>query len=240
MINMKNKVLIKEGIRDGFPIFLAYFAVSFALGIAAGKVGFSAIQAFVVSLTNNASAGEYAGISLVGVSAGYLEVALMVFIANARYFLMSCTLSQKFSPETPFFHRLIIGYAITDEIFAANIGRKGYIEPAYSYGVMATAMPGWAFGTAFGVIAGNILPNFAVSALSVALFGMFIAIIVPPAIKNRIIGALVLVSFALSTAANKLPIFDGISQGIKTIILTVVISLAAALIRPIPTDVDCE
>ena len=237
---MKNKAWIKEGIRDGFPIFLAYFAVSFALGIAAGKVGFSALQAFVVSLTNNASAGEYAGISLVGVSAGYLEVALMVFIANARYFLMSCTLSQKFSPETPFFHRLIIGYAITDEIFAANIGRKGYIEPAYSYGVMGIAMPGWAFGTALGVIAGAVLPAFAVSALSVALFGMFIAIIIPPAMKNRVIAALVLISFALSTAANKLPVFDCISQGIKTIILTVLISLAAALIRPIPSDVDCE
>ncbi len=237
---MKNKSLIREGIRDGFPIFLAYFAVSFALGIAAGKVGFSALQAFVVSLTNNASAGEYAGISLVGVSAGYLEVALMVFIANARYFLMSCTLSQKFSPETPFFHRLIIGYAITDEIFAANIGRKGYIEPAYSYGVMGIAMPGWAFGTALGVIVGDVLPAFAVSALSVALFGMFIAIIIPPAMKNRVIAALVLVSFALSTAANKLPVFDGISRGIKTIILTVAISLVAALVRPIPNDSDCE
>jgi hypothetical protein len=128
----------------------------------------------------------------------------------------------------------------TDEIFAANIGRKGYIEPAYSYGVMGIAMPGWAFGTAFGVIAGDVLPDFAVSALSVALFGMFIAIIVPPAMKNRVIAALLLVSFALSTAANKLPVFAGISQGIKTIILTVVISLAAAIVRPIPMDSDCE
>lgn len=238
--DMKIKSSVKEGIRDGFPIFLAYFAVSFALGIAAGKVGFTALQAFVVSLTNNASAGEYAGISLVGVSAGYLEVALMVFIANARYFLMSCTLSQKFSPDTPFFHRLLIGFAITDEIFAVNVGRKGYIEPAYSYGVMAIAMPGWAFGTALGVVVGDVLPSFAVSALSVALFGMFIAIIVPPAIKNRVIAVLVLVSFALSTAANKLPMLDGISQGVKTIVLTVAISLAAALIRPIPSDADCE
>ena len=105
---------------------------------------------------------------------------------------------------------------------------------------MGMAMPGWAFGTALGVIAGDVLPSFAVSALSVALFGMFIAIIIPPAMKNKVIAALVLVSFALSTAANKLPLFDGISQGIKTILLTVVISLAAALVRPIPSDVDCE
>ena len=184
---------------------------------------------------------QYAIPCIISLLVGALyNIVDQVFIANARYFLMSCTLSQKFSPETPFFHRLIIGYAITDEIFAANIGRKGYIEPAYSYGVMGIAMPGWAFGTALGVIAGDVLPAFAVSALSVALFGMFIAIIIPPAMKNRVIAALVLISFALSTAANKLPVFDCISQGIKTIILTVLISLAAALIRPIPSDVDCE
>lgn len=237
---MKRSVLIKEGLRDGFPIFLAYFAVSFALGITAGKAGFSAIQAMVLSLTNNASAGEYAGISLVAASAGYVEVAVMVFIANARYFLMSCTLSQRFSAETPFFHRLIIGFAVTDEMFAVNVGRRGYIEPAYSYGVMMIAMPGWAVGTALGVLVGDVLPAFAVSALGVALFGMFIAIIVPPAVKNRVIACLVIVSFALSTAANKLPFLDGISSGIKTIILTVMISLAAAVIRPIPDDGDCE
>ncbi len=237
---MKKSSAIKEGIRDGFPIFLAYFAVSFALGITAYKAGFSALQALFLSITNNASAGEYAGISLIAECAGYAEVAIMVFIANARYFLMSCTLSQKFSSDTSFFHRLIIGFAVTDEIFAVNIGRKGYIEPAYSYGVMACAMPGWAVGTALGVIVGDVLPAFAVSALGVALFGMFIAIIVPPAVKNRVIAILVLISFALSTAANKLPVFGNISSGIKTIILTVLISLAAAIIRPIPQDDDGE
>jgi predicted branched-subunit amino acid permease len=237
---MNKKSLFFSGFRDGIPIALGYFAVSFALGITAGNAGFTALQAFIASLTNNASAGEYAAIALIATGAGYAEVALMELIANARYFLMSCTLSQKFSPKTPLFHRLIIGYAITDEIFAANIGRKGYIEPAYSYGVMGMAMPGWAFGTALGVIAGDVLPAFAVSALSVALFGMFIAIIIPPAMKNKVIAALVIISFAFSTAANKLPLFDSISPGIKTIVLTVLISLAAALIRPIPSDVDCE
>ena len=226
--------------RDGFPIALAYFAVSFALGITAGNAGFSALQAMILSMTNNASAGEYAAISMVAACAPYAEAALMVAVANARYFLMACTMSQKFSPDTPFYHRLLIGFDLTDELFAINVARKGYIEPPYAYGAMSVAIPGWAVGTALGVIAGNILPEFAVSALSVALFGMFIAIIVPPAVKNRVIAVLVLISFALSTAANRIPVFDGISQGTKTIILTVLIALCAAVIRPIPADEDGE
>ena len=235
---MNKKKLFFSGVRDGIPITLGYFAVSFALGINAGKAGFSAFQAFMASLLNNASAGEYAAIALIASGAGYAEVALMEIIANARYFLMSCTMSQKFSPDTPFYHRLIIGFDLTDEIFAVNVTRKGYIEPAYAYGAILTVLPGWSVGTALGVIVGDIIPPFAVSALGVAIFGMFIAIIVPPAVKNRVIALTVLASFALSTAANKLPLFDFIPSGTKTIILTVVISLAAAIIRPIPDESD--
>jgi len=226
--------------RDGVPITLGYFAVSFALGITAGKAGFSALQAFVASLLNNASAGEYAAIALIASGSGFLEVALMELVANARYFLMACTMSQKFSPDTPFYHRLLIGFDLTDEIFAINVTRKGYIEPAYAYGAIVTVLPGWSVGTALGVIVGDVIPAFAVSALGVAIFGMFIAIIIPPAVKNRVIAVTVLASFALSTAVNKLPFFDFIPEGTKTIILTVVIALAAAIIRPIPTDEDCE
>ena len=237
---MSKKKLFLSGMRDGVPITLGYFAVSFALGITAGKAGFSAFQAFVASLLNNASAGEYAAIALIASGAGFLEVALMELVANARYFLMACTLSQKFSPDTPFYHRLLIGFDLTDEIFAINVTRKGYIEPAYAYGAIVTVLPGWSVGTALGVIVGDVIPAFAVSALGVAIFGMFIAIIVPPAVKNRVIAVTVLASFALSTAVNKLSFFDFIPEGTKTIILTVVIALAAAIIRPIPTDEDCE
>ena len=235
---MTKRSLFISGLRDGVPISLGYFAVSFALGIAAGKAGFTAFQAFIASLTNNASAGEYAAIALIASGAGFAEVALMELIANARYFLMSCTLSQKFSPDTPFYHRLLIGFDLTDEIFAINAAKRGYLEPAYAYGAILIALPGWSIGTALGVIVGDALPAFAVSALSVALFGMFIAIVIPPAVKNRVIAVVVVASFALSTAANELPILDVISSGTKTIVLTVLIALAAALIRPIPDEED--
>ncbi|MBR6808330.1 MAG: AzlC family ABC transporter permease [Clostridia bacterium] len=237
---MNGKKLLLTGLKDGIPIALAYFAVAFALGIAAGKAGFSAIQAVILSITNNASAGEYAAISMVASSAGYVETALMILVANARYFLMSCTISQKFSKSTPFYHRLLIGFALTDEIFAINVARKSDLQPAYAYGAVSVAIPGWALGTGLGVVMGNILPAFAVSALSTALFGMFIAIIVPPAVKNKTMAVLVILSFILSTLADRLTLLKNIPSGTKTIILTVVIALGAAIIRPIPTDDDCE
>lgn len=169
-----------EGMRDGVPIALGYFAVSFSLGIAARNAGLTPIQGFFSSLFNNASAGEYAAFSLIAAGATYLEVAIITLIANARYLLMSCALAQKFAPGTPFFHRLIIGYDVTDELFGITIARPGYLNPFYTYGAIALAAPAWAMGTALGIIAGNLLPVRAVSALSVALYGMFLAIIIPP------------------------------------------------------------
>lgn len=237
---MNKKSPFTSGLKDGIPISLAYFAVSFALGIAAGNAGFSTLQAVVLSITNNASAGEYAAISMVAADAGYVEMALMILVANARYFLMSCTMSQKFSPETPFYHRLLVGFDLTDEIFALSVAKKSYLHPFYAYGAISVAIPGWALGTGLGVVMGNVLPGFAVSALSTALFGMFIAIIIPPAVKNRTIAVLVALGFIFSTAADRLPSLDFISPGVKTIILTVILSLGAAIIRPIPSDEDCE
>ena len=149
-----------EGIRDGVPIALGYFAVSFSLGIAARTAGFTPLQGFVASLLNNASAGEYAAFALIASGATYLEVAIITLIANARYLLMSCALAQRFAPGTPFFHRLIIGYDVTDELFGITIARPGYLNPFYTYGAIALAAPAWASGTALGIIAGNLLLNF--------------------------------------------------------------------------------
>jgi len=228
-----NRTCFKNGLRDGMPIALGYFAVSFTLGIAAKNAGFSAIQAMVTSILNNASAGQYAIFSLVAAGSGYLEVAVMTLVANARYLLMSCALSQKLSPETSLLHRMLIAFDVTDEIFGISVAVPDKLNPRYTYGAMAVAIPGWALGTLFGVIVGNILPLRAVSALSVGLYGMFIAIIIPPSRKNKIVAALVAVSFAASFIANRWALLSGVSSGIKTIALTVVISLAAALLFPV-------
>ena len=222
-----------DGMRDGFPIALGYFAVSFSLGIAARHAGFTPLQGFIASLLNNASAGEYAAFTLVAAQATYLEVAIITLIANARYLLMSCALAQKFSPGTPFFHRLIIAYDVTDELFGITIARPGILNPYYTYGAILLAAPAWAGGTACGIIAGNALPLRAVSALSVALYGMFLAIIIPPARKSKIVAALVAISFALSFVCNYLPGISSLSEGTRTILLTVIISGAAAILFPV-------
>ncbi len=233
---MKNKVFL-EGMRDGLPIGLGYFAVAFSLGIVARNAGLTAIQGFIASFFNVASAGEYALFTSMQAKATYLEIALITLVVNARYLLMSTALTQRFDPKTPLIHRFLVGFGVTDEIFGITIARPGYINPIYNYGAIIVAVPLWSIGTSLGIIAGNFLPPRVVSALSVALYGMFLAIIVPPAKKNIVIMIAVLVSFAASYTCTLIPYIKDLSAGTRTIILTILISSVVALIKPIP-DID--
>lgn len=226
----------RKGLRDGIPIGLGYFAVALAMGIAARNAGLTAVQATVTSLLINASAGQYVGFTLMAARAGLLEIALMESVANARYLLMSCALSQKLPPDTPLWQRMILGFDVTDEIFGVSISVEGKLNPFYTYGAMTTSIPGWALGTFLGVVLGNVLPPRLVSALSVGLYGMFLAIIVPPARRSRVVLALVLLSFAASYIAGALPVLAAVSSGVRTIVLTVAISLGAALLFPVAED----
>lgn len=232
------RMWFKKGLKNGIPIALGYFAVSFTLGITAKNAGLTALQAMLASFTLNASAGEFAGFTLIAAGASYLEVALMEFVANARYLLMSCALSQKLSPDTSLLHRLLIGYDVTDEIFGISIAVPGKLNPYYTFGAIAIAIPGWSIGTYLGVVMGNTLPANIVSALSVGLYGMFIAIIIPPARRSKIIAGLVAASMAASFAFSKLPYISSISSGMRTILLTVAISALAAFLFPIKEDFD--
>ena len=223
----------RQGLRDGIPIGLGYFAVSFSLGISARGAGLSALQGFFASLFTSASAGEYAVFTSIAAQATYLEIALITLIANARYLLMSCALSQRFAPEMPFQHRLLIGTAVTDEIFGVTIARPGLIDPYYTYGVILTSVIPWAAGTSCGIVMGNLLPARIVSALSVALYGMFIAVFMPPARKDKVIAALVAASMGLSWVFASVDFFSFMSEGARVIFLTVVLSAAAALLFPV-------
>ncbi len=236
MNNNSNKSCFARGLRDGIPIALGYFVVAFTLGIAAKNAGFSAFQAFLVSLTNNASAGEFVGFTLIAAGASYLEVAIMELIANARYLLMSCALSQKLQPGTSILHRLIMSYDVTDEIFGISISVPGKLNPYYTFGAITVALPGWSLGTAVGVLAGNLLPANIVSALSVGLYGMFIAIIVPPARKSWILTGVVLISMGASFIFTKLPFVSDLSSGTQTILLTLIIAGGAAFFFPVDEE----
>ena len=222
-----------RGLRDGIPICMGYFAVSFALGITARGIGMNALQAGLMSLGMVASAGEYAAIVLIGSGAGVFEMITTCIVVNLRYFLMSCSLSQKLSPDLPFYHRFLLPYCITDEIFGLSSAVQGWLDPRYSYGMTIISVAGWTTGTVLGVLLGNIMPAWAVNALSVSLYGMFLAIIIPPSRKDRFIAVLVVISMAASGLFSVLPLLREISGGFKVIILTLLIAGAAAFIHPI-------
>lgn len=223
----------REGMRDGFPIGLGYLAVAFSLGIAARQAGLNAVQGFVASLLSIASAGEYAGFTLIAAHASYAEIALGTLVTNARYLLMSTALSQRFNPNTPFIHRIGVGLGVTDELFGLAIARP-QVQPFYQYGAMLSSIPLWCIGTSAGIVAGELLPASVVSALSVSLYGMFLAVIMPAARADRVVLACVLVSFAASyAAAHLIPLTMAWSSGTRIIVLTIVIATVAALICPV-------
>ncbi|MBO5210884.1 MAG: AzlC family ABC transporter permease [Clostridia bacterium] len=234
---LDNKFWYKKGLKDGIPIALGYFAVAFTLGIAAEKAGLTAFQTFIATGTTLASAGGYAGISVIAEGGTYFEMFLTMLIVNARYILMSCSLSQKISPKISTLHRMGVAFGVTDEIFGISSAVSGYLNPFYNYGAMTVSIPGWASGAALGVLVGNILPVSVMSALSVGIFGMFLAIIVPPAKENKVIMGGVIASFVLSFLFNKLPIIsNNISSGMQVIILTVLIALALAILFPVKEE----
>ncbi len=238
--SQENKSAFRIGLKNGIPIGLGYLAVSFSLGIAAKTAGLTPIQGFVVSLLCMASAGEYVGFLSIAAGAAYIEIAIATLVANARYLLMSTAMSQRMKPELSVKHRLLMAFGITDELFGIAIARPGYLNPYYSYGAFITSSIPWALGTSLGIIAGNMLPMRLVSAFSVALYGMFLAVIIPPARKDKIIAGLVVISFAASYASTYLPFMKDMTDGTRTIILTVVISAIAAIAFPKKMDEDNE
>ena len=175
-------------------------------------------------------------IAIIASGASLIELAFTQLIINLRYFLMSCALSQKLSPSLPLGHRLGIAYGMTDEIFAVSVSQREPLSPFYSYGLIAVAIPGWVLGTALGAAAGNILPAVLTNALGIAIYGMFIAIILPPAKENRVVAGVVVLSMVLSALFTYLPVLCNISSGFRIIVITLITAGGAALLFPIPDE----
>ena len=228
------------GLKNGIPLALGYFAVSFAFGVKAKDIGLSAFQAVLISATNLTSAGQFAGVDLIAGSVSYIEMAVAMFVINIRYCLMSGALSQKIDGERPAFHRFLVSFGITDEVFGISIAEPGKLNPFYSYGAISIALPGWTLGTLAGVISGGVLPGRIVSAISVAIFGMFIAIIVPPARKDKILAGLIAAAMIFSSLFYIVPLFKGVSGGLKIIIPTVLIAGLAAFLFPVKETAESE
>ena len=220
-----NKTSFGKGLQDGIPIGLGYFAVSFTFGIMAIQSGLTSWQAVLISLTNLTSAGQFAGIGIIAAGGS--------LVINLRYCLMSFSLSQKLEKGVSNGHRLAVAFGVTDEIFGVSASQEGRISPWHNYGVMCVAIPGWTLGTLAGAVSGSLLPDFLVSALSVAIYGMFLAVIIPPAKKNRAVLGVVIGAMAVSTLFAVVPVLNKVSTGFVIIITTLLVAGLAAHFCPV-------
>lgn len=226
---------LQNGFKDGIPIALGYFAVSFSFGIIAVKNGLSIFASTLTSLTNVTSAGQFAGLQIMAVSGTILELILTQIIINLRYALMSLSLSQKLT-NMSIWKKMIIAFANTDEIFAVAIGHQKELTLTYMVGLQSLPIFGWTLGTLTGAIAGNILPNLIVSALSVALYAMFIAIVIPVAKKSKSVLFTVCIAIIISIAFYYIPVLNTVSTGLSIVISTIVASIIGAVVFPIKEE----
>ena len=227
------KAWAARGFRDGIPIALGYLAVGFTIGIAAKNVSINAVQGLLMSTGMVASAGEYAAVLLIGSAAGVLEMITTTLIINLRYFLMSCSLTQKLDPKEPLWKRFLLAQCVTDELFGISSAVPGSLQPVYTWCAGIVSIFGWSLGTVLGIVVGNILPERASNAMNVALYGMFLAIVIPSARKSLFMGGLIIVSMLTSWLTTVLPYVKTLSEGFRVIILTVAISAVAAIVRPV-------
>lgn len=224
-----------KGFKDGLPIGLGYLSVSFAFGITAVNMGIPPLAAILISMTCVTSAGQVAGIGAIAVSGSLVEIALAQLIINLRYSLMSLSLSQKLCKKYSLFHRLTTSFGVTDEVFAVASARTEDVTPPYMYGLITLPYIMWSAGTALGALLGGILPDIVKSALGIAIYGMFIAIVVPPAKRFKGVLIVALMAAALSCIFKFVPFLDALS-GFSVIICTVIAAAAGALLFPRPVE----
>ena len=229
---------VKKGLRDGIPISLGYFAVSFAFGILAVDSGCTVLEAVLISFTNLTSAGQFAGLTVIAQAGTLLEMAVTQLVINSRYMLMSIAMSQKVDADFHGIWRWLLGYGITDEIFAAAIQTDGTIKRSYFGSLIILPVIGWTAGTFLGAFLGNILPVMLTNALGVALYGMFIAIVVPPAKTDRKILAAVILALCFSSAFTWVPVLKTVSAGISIVICTVAAAGICAALLPIEEEAE--
>ncbi|MBR6651269.1 MAG: AzlC family ABC transporter permease [Clostridia bacterium] len=226
----------RKGLIDGIPIALGYLSVSFSFGILCAKGGMRILGAILISLTNLTSAGQLAGVGIIFALGSLSEMALAQLVINLRYALMSVSLSQKADDTFNTLRRMIVSFGVTDEIYAVASSQKGLINPKYMYGLMLLPIVGWTSGTALGAIAGDILPADIVSALGIALYAMFIAIVLPPATEHKGVLVCALISAAISCILAYVPIFSFISGGFAIIICAIVAAVIAAILFPVKDE----
>ena len=239
MIPLKHSDFI-AGARAAVPVCIGYFSVSFGFGAMAISQGLSVWHAILISASNLTSAGQFAGLTVIAAGATLLEMILTQIVINSRYALMSLALGQRFGPEVGVLPRMAAAFFNTDEVFALGMTRLDKLTAAYFLGAGLTAAAGWIAGTAMGALAGTVLPAGLRIALGIMLYGMFIAIVVPPAKKEKEILVAVLLAMALSTMFTIVPLLKQVSAGISIVICTVAAAAVCAALFPIPEEEEAE
>lgn len=229
---MKTKGFAK-GIVDGLPICLGYLSVSFAFGIFAIENGLTVWEAVLISMTNVTSAGQLAGVPIIAAAGTLAELAITQAVINLRYSLMSVSLSQRLGKSIKLIDRFIIAFVNTDEVFAVASSKKERLSKSYMYGLILTPYIGWSTGTFLGATAGNILPKIIVSSLGIAIYAMFIAIVIPEAKRNKATAGLVLMSVIFSCVFKYIPVLNFVSTGFTIIICASIASIICSIIAPV-------
>lgn len=239
-MSKQSKACFKKGFRLGIPIGIGYFSVSFAFGMMAVASGLSPALALMISMTNVTSAGQFAGIQVMTVGGSYIEMALTMLMINARYFLMSLSLSQKVSKKLTTLQRALMSFMVTDEIFAVASMEVGEVTGWYWIGLMTMPYLGWSGGTLAGALVSGLLPTSLQDALGIALYGMFIAIIIPAAKHSKPVVMTIIIAILISCLLKYIPLFSGISSGFAVIIVTLIAAGIMAYIAPIGDEAKEE
>jgi len=228
------KRLFFKGMRDAIPIFLGYLSVSFGFGILCINLGLSVATAVGISITNLTSAGQVAGVGIIAAGGTLLEMVLTQIVINLRYSLFAISLSQRLDSSFTTPHRIAASFGITDEIFAVSYAQEGKVKPAYMYGLILTSTAGWVLGTFLGAALGQILPESISAAMGIMLYGMFLAIFIPPAKKER--GVLVAVIMAAMCSLLFEYVLTFVSGGFAVIISAVASAALCAVLFPVPDE----
>ena len=228
-----------KGIVDGLPICFGYFAVAFAFGISAVGGGITPLEATLISMTNLTSAGQFAALPIIAAGGGLLEMALTQFVINLRYMLMSMSLTQKFDSSIKLCNRFLIAFGVTDEVFGVASSKRK-VGKNYMYGLILTPFVGWSLGTFLGASAGNILPAVVTTALSVAIYGMFVAIVFPDARKESPVAICAIIAIAVGCAFRFIPFLSVVPEGFVIIICALVAAATMAAVAPIKSDTEVQ
>lgn len=231
-----NKAEFIHGLKQGLPIAMGYVPVSFTFGLMAVSGGLPAWMAFVISLTNLTSAGQFAGTNLIIAGAGYLEIALTTFIINIRYMLMSLSLTQRLEKGMTLAKRLMVAFGVTDEIFTVASMKDGKLSFPFMMGLIIGPVIGWSGGTLLGAVVSTALPESLSGAMGIALYAMFIAIILPQAKKSRAVVIIVLIAVAITCLLKYIPLFKAVSSGFRVIIATVMAAGIGAFLFPVKDE----